>query len=57
VQFISKFLVSHQALPSSYDDGAWTIMSNYKNWLRNVYEFDMCGIDTVLGQMPDGTGQ
>lgn len=57
MQFISKFLVSHQALPSSYDDGAWTIMSNYKNWLRNVYEFDMCGIDTVLGQMPDGTGQ
>jgi hypothetical protein len=33
-------------------------MSNYKNWLRNVYEFEMYGIDNILpGQMPDGTGQ
>ena len=58
MQYISTLLVSHQALPSSDDDGAQTTMSNYKNWLRNVYEFDMYGIDNILlGPMSDGTGQ
>jgi len=58
MQYISTFLVSHQALPSSDDDGAWTTMSYYKNWLRNVYEFDMYGIDSIfLGPVSDGTGQ
>jgi hypothetical protein len=58
MQYISTFLVSHQALPSSNDVGAWTTMSNYKNWLRSVYEFDMYGIDNILlGPVSDGTGE
>jgi len=58
MQYISTFLVSRQALPSSDDDGVWTTMSNYKNWLTNVYEFDMYVIDNILlGAMSDGSGQ
>jgi hypothetical protein len=57
MHYISTFLVSHQALPSS-DDRTRTTVSNYKNWLRNVYEFDMYGMDSILlGPMSDGIGQ
>jgi len=57
MQYISIFLVSHQAFPSSDDDGARTTMSNYKNWLRNVYAYSMYGIDNILlGPISDGTG-
>jgi len=60
MQYISTFLVSHLAFPSSDDDddGARTTVSNYKSWLRNIYEFDMYGIDSILvGPMADGTSQ
>jgi hypothetical protein len=58
MQYISTFLVSHQAFPSSDDVGARTTMSNYKNRLRNVYEFNIYGINNILlGPMSNGISQ